>query len=476
MGREERQSNAHTGGAATATTRLPSDTRPDTRPTGDRARGPGLWERLKRRLSRRPAAAREVEQALAQALLPEAERLTEPRSVGEGGMATVEAIVDGTLRRRMARKRLLPELQGDLRAVRSFVREAQITGQLDHPNIVPVYDLGETDDGRLFFTMKLLAGRTLTEVVRGLPPGELDRAALFDLLEIVLKVCDALAFAHQRRVLHRDVKPDNVMIGDFGQVYLVDWGLARLIHDEPGGAEQGTEPVSSSFERIWGDTVVGTPGFMSPEQAGGGHLDERADVFSVGATLYFVLTRKPPYEGSSSDSVFRRAMSGKIAPLRDAMMHGAVPRELDRIVTRALAPLPEDRYQSLSELREDLVTFMRGGSLPRVRFEAGDQIIREGDVGEEAYIIVDGRCEAFRTVGGRRESIRTMGPGESFGEMAIISDSPRTAGVVALETTTVERLTRQELLEEMDVVKPWVSVLLRTLAERFTEQVPPEDG
>ncbi len=471
MGSEERQSNARAGGPATEPTRSSSE----TRRSGGRVRGPGLWARLKRHFSRRPTAAKEVEQAIDQALLPEAERLRSPRDVGAGGMATVEAIVDQTLRRRMARKLLLPDLQGDLRGVRSFIREAQITGQLDHPNIVPIYDLGRADDGRLFFTMKLLAGRTLAEVVHDLPLGELDRATLFDLLEIVLKVCDALAFAHQRRVMHRDVKPDNVMVGDFGQVYLVDWGLARLSHDEPGGTDQASEPVSSSFERIWGDTVVGTPAFMSPEQAAGGHLDERADVFSVGATLYFVLARKPPYEGTSSDSVFRRATRGEIVPLRVAMMHGAVPRELDRIVTRALAPLPEDRYQRLSELREDLVTFMRGGSLPRVRFEAGDNIIQEGEVGEDAYIIVAGRCEAFRTVGGRRVSIRTMGPGESFGGMAVISASPRTASVVALETTTVERLTRAELLEEMDVMKPWVSVLLRTLAERFKDEVPPPE-
>ena len=193
-------------------------------------------------------------------------------------------------------------------------------------------------------------------------------------------------------------------------------------------------------------------------------------MFSVGALLYFVLARRAPYEGATVDAVLRLASRGEPVPLQEAMQGAAAPRELVRIVARAMAPLPADRYQSLAELKQDLVTFLRGGSLPQVRFEPGHYIIREGDVGEAAYIIVAGRCEVSKTVDGKRVPIRTIGPGESFGEMAIIASAPRTASVVALESTAVERLTRQELLEEMDVMKPWVSILLRTLTERFRER------
>jgi serine/threonine-protein kinase len=429
----------------------------------------GLWVRLGQLFTRRPASRREVDRTISQAVPPAAQRLTPGERIGEGGMATVEAVVDRALRRKMAMKLLQPNLQEDLRALQSFICEAQITGQLDHPNIAPIYDLGRTEDGQLFFTMRLLGGRTLADIVADQPPGDLERATLFDLLETVLRVCDALAFAHQRGVIHRDVKPENVMVADFGQVYLVDWGLAGLGRAQSGEDGGESDPVSSSFDRVWGGSVVGTPAYMSPEQAVGGDLDDRADLFSVGALLYFILTRRAPYKGETADEVLRLAVQGEPTPLEEAAKGTVVPRELVRIVKRAMAPLPGDRYQRISELKQDLVTFMRGGSLPRVRFEAGHQIIREGDVGEEAYIIVAGRCEVFKTVDGERVSIRTIGPGESFGEMAIIAPSPRTASVVALETTTVERLPRTELLEELGVTKPWVGVLLRTLAERFRD-------
>jgi len=386
-------------------------------------------------------------------------------------MATVELLADKALRRKTAMKVLLPEMATEDQAVKSFIREAQVTGQLDHPNIVPVYDLGSTPDEQLFFTMKLLAGKTLSEVVEALPEGPPDRESLFDLLEIVLKMCDALAFAHQRSVVHRDIKPENIMIGDFGQVYLVDWGLAKLTQKPGSGAGDEVEPVSSTFQGIWGRRVIGTPVYMSPEQAAGGEIDERADVFAVGAVLYFLLARRPPYEGGSAEEVVFKARLGEFTPLKDAMAPLSPPRGLDRIVSKAMATEPEDRYQKILELRQDVVSFMRGGSLPQVRFPEGEYIVREGDAGDYAYIIVSGNCEVSKTdASGEQTVIRTIGPGECFGETAIMTAAPRTASVIALEATTVERVTREELLEELDSMKPWVSVFLRSLADRFRER------
>ncbi len=222
-------------------------------------------------------------------------------------MATVELLHDRTLRRKTAMKLLLPALQSDVQAVKAFIREAQVTGQLDHPNTVPVYDMGTTDDERCFFTMKLLEGRTLADVVQELPDGPLQREQLLDLLEVVLKICDALAFSHQRGVTHRDIKPQNVMIGDFGQVYLVDWGLARLSEGTEGGDGLEPDAVSSTFQKIWGERVIGTPACLSPEQARGGEVDGRADIFAVGAILYSLLAHRPPFDGSSPEELLERA-------------------------------------------------------------------------------------------------------------------------------------------------------------------------
>jgi serine/threonine-protein kinase len=386
-------------------------------------------------------------------------------------MATVDLLHDRTLRRKTAMKLLLPDLESDVQAVKAFIREAQVTGQLDHPNVVPVHDMGTTEDEGYFFTMKLLDGRTLADVVAELPDGPLPREQLLDLLEVVLKICDALAFAHQRGVTHRDIKPQNVMIGDFGQVYLVDWGLARLSERTGENALPEPDAVTSSFRKIWGDRVIGTPAFMSPEQARGGEVDERADIFAVGAILYFLLARQPLYCGSSPEELLEQARSCEPRPLEDVMRHGSAPRELDRIIRRALSPSLEGRYQGIIELRHDLLTFMRGGSLPQVHFAKGDLIIQEGNVGDHAYIIVMGRCEVFKTTAeGERTPIRTIGRGDCFGETAIMTAAPRTASVEALEDVTVERVTREELLEELDAMKPWVSVFLRSLAERFQQR------
>ena len=389
-------------------------------------------------------------------------------------MARVERLSDNAVRRSVARKTLLPEREGHAPAIEAFVSEAQITGQLDHPNIVPVYDFGKDSGGSLFFTMKHLSGRTLAEVVSELPlpsrdGAAEDRSALLDLLEVVLRVCDALAFAHQRGVLHGDVKPENVMVGRFGQVYLVDWGAARLSHRKPG-YDDLLEPVSTSFEPARRDRVVGTVAYLSPEQAAGEELDERTDVFGVGAMLYYLLAREPPYRNLTVDEAVNRAEVADFPPLSECEQAGVVPRELARIVAQAMELQPQRRYQHIADLKRDLVSFLRGGTLPKSQFAAGQSIVQEGEAGRHAYIIVSGRCEVLKRVDGVPQRIRTLEAGDCFGETAILAASPRTASVVAIEDTVVEYISGDQLLEEVDAMKPWMGTLLRTLAERFRDR------
>jgi serine/threonine-protein kinase len=407
-----------------------------------------------------------LERLLAQVLVPEAERLSFAGEVARGGMGTVETVIDRQLRRRLARKVLHANLRDRVESVRWFLREAQITAQLDHPAIVPIHHVGVDDRGRLHFTMKLIEGETLAARVRALGNRARDRETTFDLLEIVGKVSDALAFAHSRGVVHGDVKPDNVLLGPFGQVYLMDWGLAR-----PGATREPPRhnAVTSSIEgpEIG---VAGTPTYMAPEQARGEAIDERIDIFAVGGLLYFALSSMPPYPAASAAQSWELARRAHPQPLEEVAVRGSIPPELCRIVNVAMAEDPARRYQSVAELRGDLNRFMRGGEgFPQQRVSAGEHIVREGEPADAAYVVVSGRALVYKTVRGERRILREVGAGDVFGEMAILTGSARTASVEALEDCLVTVLSRDVFEREVDAMKPWMSAFARTLAARFRE-------
>lgn len=218
--------------------------------------------------------------------------------------------------------------------------------------------------------------------------------------------------------------------------------------------------------------IVGTPGYMSPEQARGDQasLDERTDVFLIGALVYEALTRKPPYANTDRSSTLRLAARGEFPPPRAVAGEGSVAPELERIVLRAMAFEPDDRYPSVAAFRDDLVRFMRGGAeFPRKTFAAGEIIVQEGDPGDAAYIIVAGRCEITRASAAGSSVVGTIGPGDVFGEMAIMTEGPRTATVRAIDATTVLVVTSEALEQEMAALKPWMATLLKSLATRFRE-------
>jgi len=377
-------------------------------------------------------------------------------TLAAGGMGTIHEVRDRSLTRSLALKVHHEHLAHDHEHVEMFVREARLTGQLDHPNVVPVHDLGVRDDGRLFFTMKLVEGRTLLDWVKSLR-GFPSRDELLDLIDVVVKVCDALAFAHSKGVVHCDVKPANVMVGEFGQVYLMDWGIARLVAEELARPPDVEDP----------DRVVGTPTHMPPEQARGLPVDERADIFAVGALMYHVLTRRPPYRGDSHIQVLAQAFLCRQRHPDEILGEGVCPPTLTSIVLRAMQPERDDRWASISDLRDALVRFARGGeSFEAVQHGPGEVIVREGDQGDAAFIIESGACEVLK--GGTR--IRVMGPGEVFGEMAILSPGARTATVKTLEESVLRRVSAAILRAELDSMKPWMGALVRTLADRFRER------
>ena len=395
-------------------------------------------------------------------------RFDDEGEIGRGGAAEVHTIVDKTLLRRCAMKVLMPRVQTDPEQRQRFIEEAQITSQLDHPHVVPIHELGLTKEHELYFTMKLVEGETLAAMLDA-RRGEVRQVDwVAGLIEILIKVCDAVAYAHSRGVVHRDIKPSNIMVGTYGQVYIMDWGIARIME---GHGELAVQRDQKSADLDVEGSWLGTTEYMAPEQARGDHqaTDERSDIFGLGATLYEVLTGQAPYEQEDYFARLAAARRVAIEPPENHRTASRLPRSLCKIAMKAMAADPTQRYASATALRNDLLSQLRGGrDLPQRTFGAGEVVMQQGDTGDAAYIILSGTCRALKLVGGEVVELRRMGPGEVFGEAAILSAKPRTATVQALEPLTVQVVTSDELEEGLGL-NTWLGVFVRTLAERFRE-------
>ena len=303
--------------------------------------------------------------------------------LARGGMGAILCVHDPGLRRDLAMKVSLRQLHGSSSGARPpgsaaelarFLEEAQITAQLDHPGIVPVHDLGVDPEGRLYFTMKLVEGRDLGEVLRRAQAGEAGWTRT-RAVGILRQVCEAMAYAHDKGVVHRDLKPANVMVGEYGEVYVMDWGVARVAGTpasaQPGAlapvtterAEERSEPGGDeSALHTRAGAIVGTPHAMPPEQARGEPVGPPADVYAVGAMLYRLLAGRRPYEGETHDElasvVLARILRGPPRPLRE--LAPDAPAELVAIAERAMAPRPEQRYHDMRSLADDLRAYLEG--------------------------------------------------------------------------------------------------------------------
>lgn len=286
-------------------------------------------------------------------------RYVKVRVAGEGGLGLVWVAYDRRLGRYVALKELQPEVAGDERVCRRLAAEARVTAGLEHPAIVAVHELRPGGAGPPFYVMRLVRGQTLRERIRAYhqaPPGDAGERGLRwdELLRAFVTVCDAVAYAHSRGVIHRDLKPHNVVLGEFGETVVLDWGLARCAGgpDREDEGDRGPEPTLSH--------AVGTLAYIAPEQLRG-ESDERSDVFSLGAILYEVLTGRPPYAEADGETTgaFRARIDEARHP-KPRQVRPGVPRALEAVCLKAMAPDPAARYASARELGREVTRYLAG--------------------------------------------------------------------------------------------------------------------
>jgi serine/threonine protein kinase len=320
--------------------------------------------------------------------LPTSERYILGEQIARGGMGTIYRATDATLGREVAIKVLQERFAADSATARRFTDEARIAAQLQHPGIPPIHDLGTFPDGRPFLAMKLIKGRTLEQLLRQQAGFAKDLIAIFE------QICQAVGYAHAHDVVHRDLKPANVMVGAFGEVQIMDWGLAKVLAAGRTGiadmadpfataAETAVRPMRGSDGETQAGSVLGTPAFMSPEQAIGAidQIDKRSDVFGLGAVLCVILTGKPPYLGADAESTRQLAARAKL----DDAIHrldlcGAEPDLLD-LCKRCLAAEKVDRFADAGEVAQ-AVTALRAAADERARRAELDWVRAEGEARE----------------------------------------------------------------------------------------------
>ncbi len=360
----------------------------------------------------------ELQASTKQALLdaPYKDRYAKPRLLGRGGMGEVYLLRDGRVGRDVAFKRIRRQHTGRSDLESRFLREARVQGQLEHPSVVPVYDVGITPEGEAYFTMKRIQGLTLAQIISGLRNGDHAIRQHYNVRRVlgaISRACLALAYAHTRGVIHRDLKPANIMLGDYGEVYLLDWGVAKVtgtnvdslladamllddVDREDADVEAGDTGIGS---------LLGTPGYIAPEQARGMvSIDFRADIYSMGAILFEVLALEPLHRGRDAEELLQSTFLG--TDLRPSVRSKGerISPDLDEICQRACALNPAERFSSAREMSEALERYLHGARDDEQR----TQMSQRHTITAQLHL-AHATLDDFRTEKLRVEAMRELG-------------------------------------------------------------------
>lgn len=366
------------------------------------------------------------------------ERYSTRSVLGEGGMGVVRLGHDAQIGRDVAIKSLRSDraARADLRA--RFLREARVQGRLEHPSIVPVYELGKDPDGTPYFAMKRVVGETLEDILIGLAKGRPETTAKYTrhrLLAAFGTVCLAIEFAHERGVIHRDLKPGNVMFGNFGEVYVLDWGIAKV----DGEGEIASAEADTMLAATRAGSYVGTLGFMSPEQLSGDVVDRRTDVYALGALLFQILTYEPLHVGTEAEMT-ASTLTGLGPRPSERAPEREIPLELEAICLRATAPRRADRIASARELYEELERYLDGDRERERRRELSRTYAEAA--APNATLALDGRDPDNRA---REQAMRDVG-----NALALDPDNRRALRTMTRLMVHPPRETPKDALEAME--------------------------
>lgn len=398
----------------------------------------------------------------------------------EGGMSLVSKSFDRSLNRLVARKELKEKYLKNESILQTFLNEAKLIGYLDHPGVISIYDVFIQANANPCYTMEYIKGQNLDEYIDdhtgpyvingdqhvGIP--------LTECLRIFERVCETMAYAHDRGVIHLDLKPENIIIGAYGEVLIIDWGSALLYDTEPYRQylkKQFVDDESVSFiDNIEKAPATASPMYMSPEQTRQPRetLKPSSDIFSAGVVFYQMMTGVIPFAGIELNEVWEKIQCHHPVPVH--MVNSDIPLYMSQVCSKMIEKDPDKRYRSFHDVLNDLNELRNSGRLFSTKsYEAGDVIFHEGDPGTYSFIIISGRVDIAKKVDGRHVSIAELGENEIVGELAIFSNEPRSATVTAIGPTTIRIMTRKEIDRELEKLAPWVGNMVSGLSDRFIE-------